>query len=158
MGIVFGGAKSYKTFRHQRAGIACALHWYNDDPCMVLFPLVKREGAAPFLIPMATLHQYVKSDGYPKPELIEAAVRACAIMCLDSTQATIRAVADVILEHVEDVIKMPEMPAAMKAKGGKPIGEIKLMDGMGRTLAQGAVDDLPAEELVRLQPGQHGPH
>ena len=142
MGMILGGPNCYRVFLHKRAGIACALHWINGEPAMALFPVPKRLGGAGFVICLSALHKYANKDGSPTPYLVQQAAKAAAVMAMDTTRFTINAIADVIMERIEDVVKMPPMPDSLRKSKGKPVGTIAVIAN-GQKVTEAEVMDLP---------------
>lgn len=142
MGMILGGPSAYKVFHHPRASIAVALHWVNHEPAMALFPHPERIGASGFIICLSSLHKYANKDGSPTPYLIAQAAKAAQVMAMDTTSFTLHAIADAIMAHVEDVVKMPPMPDSLRKGGGKPVGTISLIAD-GKKITEAEVMDLP---------------
>lgn len=149
MGVILGGPSSYKQFLHRKAGICVALHWVNGEPAMCLFPVPKRLGAQGFIICLSALHKYANGNGSPTPYLVEQAANAARRMAMSADVFTIHAIADAIMEHVEDVVKMPPMPDSLRKGKGKPVGTISLKSE-GKTVFE--------RELLELPPGSESIH
>lgn len=109
MGIVVGGDKAWKI---RRAGpVVVAYHWINEEPAMVVFPALPRQGAGAFVIPLDQAWAYADSQtGAPTPHLLEATTRAADVMCMDQDRSTLRAIADAIVDGLPDLIVMPPEP------------------------------------------------
>lgn len=149
MGVILGGPSSYRQFLHQKAGICVALHWVNGEPAMALFPVPTRLGAQGFIICLSALHKYARRDGGPTPYLVMQAANAARRMAMGDDTHTIHAIADAIMAHVEDVVKMPPMPESLRRGGGKPVGTISLKSE-GKTVFE--------RELLELPPGSESLH
>ena len=137
----FGGREAWKTRKQGDIGIA--FHWitagdFKDEPSMVLFPLRKRLGAAAFVIPMSKAFEYADSNGYPSSELVSSSFKAAEVMAMDSTRMTAHRIADVILNNIEDLVKMPPAPPVQR-KHGPNVGEIALKSG-GETIVETEID------------------
>jgi hypothetical protein len=142
MGMVVGGETAWKV-RTQK-DLVVAYHWVNGEPAMVLFPIRRRLGAAAFIIGLSHAYKYAEKNGYPTPYCVRQAMVAAGVMAMDQTRQTCLNITEVILDNLEDLVKMPpELPRKLDAPA---VGEVSLMDRQtGRTLTQGEITDLPAE-------------
>ena len=122
VGIVVGGDSAWKV-RTQK-GLVVAFHWTNGEPSLVIFPLRRRLGAAAFIIGMSHAYKYAETSGYPTPYCIRQAMTAAHVMAMDTTKDTVKAIVEVILDHIEDLVRMPPEPP--KKETGPPLGEIAL--------------------------------
>lgn len=143
MGMILGGPKAWKIFK--KGNIVCAMHWVNNEPAIVLFPHPKPMGAAGYIICLSAAHKYVNSDGYPTPYMIQASATAAQVMGLDITKMTISLIADVITEHIEDLVKMPPEPDWKEKE--KTVGEVSLLVD-GNKIAEHEVTDRPPELIL----------
>lgn len=143
MGIVVGGEKAWKV--RVQGDLVIAYHWVNREPAMVLFPLRRRLGAVPYIIPLPMAHTYARSNGYPTPECIEKAFIAAQVMAMDVTKATIHNIVTAILDNLEDLIWMPPEPRSLieRLPGA---GEIALLID-GKKVVEGEVEDVPVGML-----------
>jgi hypothetical protein len=122
VGIVVGGDSAWKV-RTQK-GLVVAFHWVNGEPALCLAPLRRRLGAGAFIIGMSHAYKYARRDGYPTSYCMRQAFAAANVMAMDTTKATIQAIVETILDHIEDLVKMPPEPP--KKDTGTPLGEIAL--------------------------------
>jgi hypothetical protein len=143
MGIVVGGEKAWKV--RTQGDLVVAYHWINREPAMVLFPLRRRLGAVPFVIPLPAAYTYARSNGYPTMECFQKAFIAARVMAMDVTRTTIHSIVTVILDGLEDLIKMPPEPPVLVQRLPN-VGEIALMLD-GKPLVQGEIDDVPVASL-----------
>jgi len=124
MGFIFGGPTAWKV--RKKGDLVIAYHWINGEPAMCLYPLRKRLGSAVYAIPMARAHEFVNRKGYPTPYLAEASVKAAIVMAMEQDKSTLYRIRDVILDGMEDLIKMPPDPQQFSAAAQKAIGEATL--------------------------------
>lgn len=153
MGIIVGGDKAWKV--HTQGQLVIAFHWINREPSMVLFPLRKRLGCVPFVIPQNMMYAYAKSDGYPTPRCMAQAFVAARVMALDETKSTIENIVSAILDFIPELKNMPPEPQAFNARVMKSIGEIALYEGGKKVLEADIPQDpdpdytpAPAESLI----------
>lgn len=137
MGVILGGDTAWKV--RVKNDIVCAYHWVNGEPAMCLYPRDKRPGAAAFVIMLSVAHQYARRDGYPTPYLLEACATAAVVMGMEAQGFTMHRIADIILDGLEDLVRMPPDPPKAAQKKGKRIGEIELRLG-DKTIAAGDID------------------
>lgn len=123
MGAVIGGQNAWKTFVEK--GILCSLQWVEIptgvrgepdqfEPCMVLASAIAKIGRPGYVIPLNN------AFWYQDPR--EAAGRARTIanhIGLGDTSGDAVRVLDVILNHLEELVKMPPAP---RNRLQKPIG------------------------------------
>ena len=139
MPVEFGGREAWKVHKSGQLGVA--FHWVtsgdlDDEPCMVLFPLRKREGSAAYVLPLNRAFEFVNNKGYPTPELMSSSETAAKVMAMDTGKSTVFGVATAILDNMEDLLKMP--PSKEKKRGGGA-GEMSLLID-GEVVATGEVE------------------
>lgn len=128
MGIVVGGEGAWKV-RAQK-DLVVAFHWVNGEPAMVLFPQRRRLGAAAYIIALSAAFKYAERSGYPTKYCVRQAMVAAGVMAMDQTRETCKNIVEVILDNLEDLVRMPpERPrkdqtpalgvATLYAKGSK---------------------------------------
>lgn len=146
MGIVVGGERAWRVFR--KGDIAVALHWINGEPAMVLFPAAMTEGKVrrivPFVVPLAVLHEYVRSDGHPNlMRALQGATDAARCLGMTPELSVVHRIIDLIVEAAPDLVAMPPEPVALaqeREQAGPVVGELTLKDG-GRTVVETEVRD-----------------
>lgn len=131
MGITVGGGRAWRT---RKAGeLFVSYQWVNRRPAMLLYPSRPPLGAGAFVIPLESAWAYADSvTGEPTPFLVERAALAAEILGMFPTRDTIRKVADVIVDGIPDLVRMPPEPDWDKIEGinKAPAGELKLiLDG-----------------------------
>lgn len=144
MGLILGGSKAWKVRRVKE--FVVAYHWIGmhgeREPTMCIWPQRKPLGCVPFCIPLSTAYQYANRDGYPTPQLVEACARGLVVMGMAQTRQSVHGLADVILDGIEDLVKMPPEPPALAPAQGKPVGEATFYAG-GSKVAEGEIMDVP---------------
>lgn len=135
-GMVMLGGKNAR-FQRVKGDIVVSYQYVNDEPAMVLFPKGRSgHGIGAFIICLSAAHKYANNDGYPTPYLIEQAAHAAEQMGMGAHYYTIHRVADVILDGLEDLVRMKPEPDGVKEKPAT--GEIVIQQG-GRTVMEGEV-------------------
>lgn len=100
--------------------VLCILTWVNDERAIVLMPAKRRHGAPWWILCESAAYKY------DEPEyLARAARKAAQVMGLDETTSTWFRIAEIIMNNLMDLIRMPSAPDPEKAKHA--IGEMKLM-------------------------------
>jgi len=144
MGIVVGGERAWRVYR--KGDVAVALHWINGEPAMVLFP-VHQTGtrrAVPFVIPLAVLHEYVRSDGHPHyMRALQGATEAARCLQLAPEMSVLHRIIDAIVEAAPDLVAMPPEPVDLereRTQAGPVVGELTIKDGE-RTVVEHVVHE-----------------
>jgi hypothetical protein len=130
MGLVLGGDTAWKVFR--KDAVVLAFHWVQGEPSMVLYPYGGRlmlRKAVPYCLPLSRAHQLVKdgSNGaiVDSAVLWQIATTAVRVMGLGDDFQITKAVADLILNHLDDLCDMPPEPLAFeRARRPAPTGEV----------------------------------
>jgi hypothetical protein len=136
MGLEFGGSKAWRVF--SKGEVAVAFHWIGGEPAMCLFPTNKHmglTGAMPWVMPLERAHDLVKdgSNGVvvDSEALWLKARDATIAMGFGEDFQVAKKVADLILNHLDDLCDMPPEPQPFEAaRRPAPTGEIALkVDG-----------------------------
>lgn len=142
MGFTVGGPTAWKVV--SRGEVAVAFHWYNGEPSMVLFPTKKRSildvrQVVPYVLPLASAHELVKDgsggEGIDGEVLLNKARTAVEVMGFGDDPFLARKVADLILDHIDDLCDMPPEPETL-ARRNAPTGELTV-NVDGETVFQG---------------------
>ena len=125
MSVQLDPRKSYQA--HVIGDILAILTWVNDERALVLMPAHRAQGAPWFVICESAAFLY--DDPH---YLAHQSVKASSVLGMDETTSTWKRIADLILNYLPDLIRMPSAPAP---EVGKTIGEMTLLaDGV--TVAQ----------------------
>ena len=126
MGITVGGEKAWRVRR--KGEFVVSYQWINGDPCMLVFPANPGRGAGVFAIALDSAWKYADSQtGGPTHYLFQQADMALEVMGMIATTSALRAVADVIVDGLPDLVEMPPEPAQFNPL---PKGEMLLkLDG-----------------------------
>ena len=120
MGIVVGGPNARKV---RRIGeFVLAFQYVNDEEAMVLYPARPSRSAGAFVVCLSSAYKYAGSNGYPTKYMLEQAVTACKVMDMQPGRSTLRAIIDVIVDGLVDLIEMKPMPAEFE----QPMGEVEV--------------------------------
>lgn len=118
MSVQLDPRKAHKA--HIVGDILIILTWVNDERALVLMPAHRAQGAPWFIVCESAAYKY-DNPRY----LAQQAAKAAQVMGMDETTSTWYRVADLILNYLPDLIRMPSAPEPEKMSHA--IGEMKLM-------------------------------
>ena len=141
-GMNWGGVTAWRVFT--KGDLVLAFHWVNGEPSMVLFPAKGRmmlRNCVPYCLPLSSAHELVKdgTGGFVVDAdiLWVKASRAAQVMGFEGDFQIVRQVADLILNHLDDLCDMPPEPVVLAGTTGPaPTGEIAVSVG-GETVFEG---------------------
>ena len=142
MGLILGGPDAWKI-RKQR-DIVVQYSWVNGEPAMLMWPKRKPLGCVPYCIGLSHAWKYAKNTGYPTPYCIRQAVIAAKVMGTDAGRETVKHIVEIILDGLEDLVKMPE--ERPRKADSPPLGTAALFSG-GNKIAEGEIETGPEKEL-----------
>lgn len=143
MGIILGGPDAWKI--RTQGDIVIAYHWVNGEPAMVLWPLRKPLGCVPYCIGLSHAHKYAEKTGYPTLYCLRQAIVAAGVMGMDQGKETCKRIVEIILDGLEDLIKMP--PEREKKDTSRPLGTATLFQG-GSKVVEGEITIGPNSERL----------
>jgi hypothetical protein len=126
--VAIGGPEAWLT--RTKGDIECIFQWVDTNheskepqPCMCLRPAVKRDGNGTYILPAEEAYRFATSKGKPTPDLMKAAFMYCKITDTHPDKSTIFRVMDIILDGLQDLIRMPtsQPQALFKPKALKGI-------------------------------------
>lgn len=118
MSVQLDPRKAHKA--HIVGDILVILTWVNDERALVLMPAHRAQGSPWFIICESAAYKY-DNPNY----LAQQSAQAARVMGMDETTSTWYRVADLILNYLPDLIRMPSAPEPEKMNHA--IGEMKLM-------------------------------
>lgn len=118
MSVQLDPRKAHKA--HIVGDILVILTWVNDERALVLMPAHRAQGSPWFIICESAAYKY-DNPNY----LAQQSAQAARVMGMDETTSTWYRVADLILNYLPDLIRMPSAPEPEKMSHA--IGEMKLM-------------------------------
>lgn len=118
MSVQLDPRKAHKA--HIVGDILVILTWVNDERALVLMPAHRAQGAPWFIVCESAAYKY-DNPNY----LAQQAAKAASVMGMDETTSTWYRVADLIMNYLPDLIRMPSSPEPEKMDHA--IGEMKLM-------------------------------
>ena len=133
MGVTLGGPTAWRVY--SKGDLVLAFHWIKGEPSMVFFPAKGRalmvRGCVPFCLPLSSAHQLVKdgTDGVivDSEVLWAKASTAAMVMGFERDYQIARQVADMILNHLDDLCDMPPEPLSLiEAAKPAPTGEMAI--------------------------------
>jgi len=143
MGLIVGGPNAWKIRR--QGDIVVAYHWVNAEPAMVMWPERKPLGCVPYCIGLSHAYKYAKNTGYPTAYCIQQAVIAAQVMGMDAGRETCKHIVEIILDGLEDLVKMPE--ERPKKDTSPPLGVATLFQG-GSKIVEGEITTGPESERL----------
>lgn len=134
MGLLLGGDRCWKKQR-AKGGLIVFFEWFEGEATMFIVrenrsALSGNRGSAAIAQPQAYLYADSKS-GAPTGRLIQFAMKACVEIGLDPSRMNVKAIADAIVDNLEELVRMPPEPRnAMFTGKERPAGEITVkVDG-----------------------------
>lgn len=118
MGVQLDPRKAHKAL--VVGDVLMILTWVNDERAMVLMPAHRRQGAPWFVILESAAFKY-DDPRY----LANQSAKAATIMGMAETTSTWVRVADIIMNYLPDLIRMPTAPEPEYVKAA--IGEMHLL-------------------------------
>ena len=118
MSVQLDPRKAHKA--HIVGDMLVILTWVNDERALVLMPAHRAQGSPWFIICESAAYKY-DNPNY----LAQQSAQAARVMGMDETTSTWYRVADLILNYLPDLIRMPSAPEPEKMSHA--IGEMKLM-------------------------------
>ncbi len=105
---------------HVIGDILAILTWVNDERALVLMPAHRAQGSPWFIVCESASYKY-DDPRY----LARQSVKAAEVLGMDETTSTWIRVADIIMNYLPDLIRMPSAPPPEKIAGSS-FGELKL--------------------------------
>lgn len=126
---------------HIIGDILAILTWVNDERALVLMPAHRAQGSPWFIVCESAAYKYDNTR-----YLAQQAAKAAAVLGMDEVLSTWRRVADIILNYLPDLIRMPAAPEPEKLSGA--FGSMILKED-GKTIHQeDMLHDVPALEYA----------
>jgi len=147
MPFELGGPRAWKV--RMTGDIGVSYEWVNHEPCMLLFPV--RQGSRVggcFGVAQNAVIKYVKSNGHPRVNYaVRMSIEAAQAMGMYPDKSTCKRIIDVIIDGIEELVKMPPEPNWMRTEDvGPPVGELTIREGdrviVGREITAPSLEDL----------------
>jgi hypothetical protein len=123
MPVHIGGKDSYK--QRITGDIVSSYQWVNGEPAMILWPKVPKLGGGAYVICLSSAFKYADIN-----YLVVQAAIAAQFMGMDTSSFTTRRIADVILDGLEDLVRMPMERPGVNEQQLESIGEATIkVDG-----------------------------
>ena len=97
---------------HVLGDVLVILTWVNDERALVLMPAHRAQGSPWFVVCESAAYKY-DNPRY----LAQQAAKAAQVMGMDETTSTWVRVADIIMNYLPDLIRMPSAPEPEKLPG-----------------------------------------
>jgi hypothetical protein len=134
MGIMLGGERCWKK-RVASGGLSVFYEWFEGEATMFItrrdkFGISGNRGSAAIAQGQAYLYADSKT-GAPTMRLMLFAGQACTELGLEPSRMNMKAIADAIVDGLEDLLRMPPEPThkAVTGKDPRPVGELSLIAG-----------------------------
>jgi hypothetical protein len=104
MGVMLGGPKARQV--RVVGDVVISYQYVNNEPAMCIFPKRKRairQGA--YIICLSTAWKYADPD-----YLVRASIVALKYMAMDTEPSTVNRLCNIILDNLEDLVKMKPEP------------------------------------------------
>lgn len=118
MAVQLDPRKAHKA--HIIGDVLMILTWVNDERAMVLMPAHRAQGSPWFIIMESAAFKY-DDPRY----LAQQSAKAAQVMGMDESTSTWVRVADIIMNYLPDLIRMPSSPPAEFHSAS--FGELKLL-------------------------------
>lgn len=132
MGLMLGGERCWKK-RRATGGLAIFYEWFEGEATIFITRANKsalsgNRGSAAIAQSQAYLYADSKT-GAPTGRLIQFAMKACTEIGLEPSRMNVRAIADAIVDGLEDLLRMPPEPTHKQftGKAEHPLGEMDLI-------------------------------
>lgn len=124
-----------------KGDVLAILTWVNDERALVLMPAHRAQGAPWFIVCESAAYKY--DDPH---YLAHQSVTAARVLGMDETTSTWSRIADIIMNYLPDLIRMPSAPPAEKMRGA--IGEMHLFADGEKVRSEEIVLDKTAPEYA----------
>jgi hypothetical protein len=135
MGLMLGGERCWKK-RRAKGGLAIFYEWFEGKATLFITrehqsALSGNKGSCAIAQDCAWMYADSKT-GAPTQRLIAFAMQACVELGLEPSRMNVKAIADAVVDGLEDLLRMPPEPTHKQFTGKmeRPLGEIDLkVDG-----------------------------
>ena len=108
---------------HHKGDVLLILTWVNDERAMVLMPAHRLPGSPWFILCESAAYKY------DNPQyLARQSAKAAQVLCMAETSSSAFRIADLIMNYLPDLIRMPSSPEPEK-RSGRAYGEMHLKEG-----------------------------
>lgn len=122
MPVILGGPTALRVKR--KGDIVISFQHINGEEAMCLYPAIKKAGSGSYVVCLSAAHKYVEPE-----YLAQAAVTAAKVMGFEPDRSLLFRIKDIIIENLEDLIRMTPEPLELEMAGHK-VAEVDLrMDG-----------------------------
>jgi hypothetical protein len=110
--VEFGGARAWRVY--SKGDIVVSYQWIDTgdesgepQPCMCLYPANRRMEVGAMALPADNAYLYATNKGYATPHLVGAAFKGAIAMGFEPTKAVVGRIITLVLDGLEDLIRMP---------------------------------------------------
>jgi len=112
--------------------ITVIFSWINDERAMFLVPHL-RKGAPWFVVCESAAYTWDDSDKNNIHQVVRKSVKACEVLGIEPSPNNCRRIAGIVIDGLEDLIRMPSSPPAEHYKASYGSMELR---ADGETIAQ----------------------
>ena len=131
-----GGNTAFKAFEHR--GYHVSLEWDETDgePIMLIWSERGGREAGVFGICLSSAGKYAEPDGRPTMEGIIECGKALEVLGQGVTKMEMKALVDVVMRHIPDLLMMPPAPKNLRAHMRRAaLMDVEQRDQDGKTLS-----------------------
>jgi hypothetical protein len=142
-GFTLGGDTAWRV--RAKGDMVAAFHWIKGEPAVVLYPRYRRiqvgpaRKSTPYCLPLQSAHEIVaagsRGEKINAHALVEKATKCAEVTGMGEDIGTIKRIADLLMECLDDLCDMPPEPKRLKEKV-VPVGDIALQAN-GKTVFEG---------------------
>lgn len=133
--VEFGSTRAWRVYT--KGDIVCSFQWIDighesgeAQPCMCLYKATPSADRGVYVIPADNAHAFATNKGGATEQLLGSAFKAAVQMGFFPDRFTVKRIIDVILDAMEDLIRMPTaQPAALDLKAPTMGIEVSVKQG-----------------------------
>ena len=120
--VAFGGDRSFKTLNWR--DYIVSLEWFGPsgrevDACMVIYNARRDSNdAGAWIIGRRQIAKYTDGNNNPTPYCFTEAAEALVVLGRSTIDMELLHLVSCVMAHVDDLVKMPPAPVAVKSRAG----------------------------------------
>lgn len=135
-----GGQSAFST--HEYRGYVVSLEWDESDgePMLMMWTALGGRDAGVFGIGLSSAGKYANANGTPTDECFIECAQALAMLGRNVLEIELRALVDVVMRFIPDLLAMPPAPRAIRRQAkGEAFMDIVHEDHKGRKLGEASI-------------------